>query len=94
LYALGGPPDLIELQYNQNKSYQRPAQKLEERVVQEMHDPAKFKECLGKEKYYHDFLVYFQKEMEGKGWEQVLNEYLFKGDERADDLLVRTFSGV
>jgi hypothetical protein len=93
LYALGASPDLIKRHYDLNKSYQRPAVKLEEKVIQEMHDLAKFKKCLGKEQYYHDFLVYFQNEIVEKGWEQVLNEYLFKGDDRADDLLVRTFSG-
>jgi len=30
-----------------------------------------------------------QNEMEKKGWENVLNEYVFAGDERADDLLGR-----
>jgi hypothetical protein len=93
LYALGASPETITKHYERNKSYQRPAEKLEERIVQEMHDPAKFNECLGKEEFYHDFVVYFQKEMESKGWEAVVNEYLFKGDERADNMLVRTFSG-
>jgi hypothetical protein len=91
---LGASPEIIKSQYDLNKSYQRPAEKLEEKVVQEMHDPAKFKECLGKEEYYHDFLVFFQREIEAKGVEEVLNEYLFKRDERAEDLLVRTFAGM
>jgi hypothetical protein len=28
-----------------------------------------------------------------KGWEQVLNDFVFKRDERADDLLGRLFAG-
>lgn len=58
-----------------------------------MHDPARFATYLGKEKYYHDFLKFFQLEMDSKGWQNVVNEYLFKGDERADDMLVRLFAG-
>lgn len=58
-----------------------------------MANPEHFKKYLGKEKYYHDYLVFFQKDMEEKGWENVLNEYLFAGDERADDLLARTYAG-
>jgi hypothetical protein len=58
-----------------------------------MHVPKKYKSYLGNEKYYHDFLVYFQDEIDKKGWENVLNEYMFKGDERADDMLVRMFAG-
>ena len=48
---------------------------------------------LGKEKYYHDFLAFFQDKIDKQGWQDVLNEYVFKGDERADDMLVRMFSG-
>lgn len=58
-----------------------------------MHGPEKYKTYLGDEKYYHDFLVFFQEEMDKKGWENVLNEYLFKGDEIADDMLVRMYGG-
>jgi hypothetical protein len=31
--------------------------------------------------------------MEAKGWQNVLNEYLFKGDERSEDFLVRLHAG-
>lgn len=58
-----------------------------------MSDSAKFKKYLGKQQYYQDFLVFFQNEMEKKGWQNVLNEYLFKGDEKADDLLGRMYAG-
>ena len=44
-------------------------------------------------RYYTDFLVFYQNEIEEKGWQAVLNEYLFKGDERSDDMLVRIFAG-
>lgn len=66
---------------------------LEETVVDDMHKPERFKTYLGDEKYYHDFLGFFQHEMDKKGWENVLDEYMFKGDERADDMLVRMFAG-
>jgi len=59
-----------------------------------MHDQKKYKTYLGSEKYYHDFLVFFQEEMDWKGWQEVLNQYMFKGDERADDMLVRMFGGI
>ena len=58
-----------------------------------MHDPVHFKKHLGNKTCYHDFLVFFQQEIEKKGWEAVLNEYLFQRDERADDMLVRMFMG-
>lgn len=58
-----------------------------------MHKPDSFKTYLGKEKYYHDFLVFFQKEIEAKTWQKVLNEFLFANDERANDMLCRLYAG-
>lgn len=59
-----------------------------------MHNPEKYKAYLGRQKHYHNFLVFFQEEINEKGWQEVVNEYVFKGDERADDMLVRMFSGI
>ncbi|KAF2649155.1 hypothetical protein K491DRAFT_698346 [Lophiostoma macrostomum CBS 122681] len=93
LLALNATPAELKKGYDDNASYQRPPVSLEQSVVKDMHAPEKYKSYLGKEKYYHDFLVYFQDEIDKKGWENVLNEYMFQGDERADDMLVRMFAG-
>jgi hypothetical protein len=74
-------------------SYQRPAQPLKESIVNDMHDPSRFKTYLGKEQYYHDFLVYFQQEIDKKGWQATLQEHLLSETELADDLLVRMYAG-
>lgn len=62
-------------------------------IIDDMHKPDRFKTYLGKEQYYHDFLVFFQNEIEEKSWQKVLNEYLFAGDERANDMLARLYAG-
>ena len=61
--------------------------------MEDMSNPEHFQKYLGKEKYYGDFLIFWQSEMEKKGWESVLNEYLFAGDNKADDLLTRMYAG-
>ena len=94
LFALNATPAEIRQGWEDNVSYQRPPVSLKESIVTDMHDPKKYKTYLGSEKYYHDFLVFFQEEMDQKGWQEVLNEYVFKGDERANDMLVRMFSGI
>jgi hypothetical protein len=94
LYALGASPSVMQTQYDANKSYQRPVVSPESRKSTDMHDPAKFKQSLGKQEYYHDYLVFFQKEMEEKGWGNVVNEYLFSRTEQAEDLLARLFGGM
>ena len=94
LYALGASSDVIQKQYERNKSYQRPPEPVDRSILENMHDPTKFHGYLGNEKYYHDFLVYFQGEIDKMGYERVINEYLLKDDERANDLLVRTYAGM
>ncbi|KAF2448756.1 hypothetical protein P171DRAFT_428775 [Karstenula rhodostoma CBS 690.94] len=93
LFALRATPEEIKRGYNDNKYYQRPPVDLKKEIVDDMKNPERFKTYLGKEQYYHDFLQYFQHEISTRGWETVLNDELFKGDERADDLLARLFGG-
>lgn len=93
LYALGASPTQIQRQYDNNKSYQRAPPPVDDGVLEDLHDPVKFRRYLANERYYHDYLVYFQGEMDKKGYEDVLNEYVLKGDERADDMLVRMYAG-
>ena len=47
---------------------------------------------LGNERYYRDYVSFFKGEIDKKGYEEVINEYVLKGDERADDMLARMFS--
>lgn len=93
LFALGATSKEIQQGYDTNVSYQRPPEPLKESIVDDMHKPDRFKTYLGKEQYYHDFLVFFQKEIEAKSWQGVLSEYMFARDERADDLLARLYAG-
>ena len=60
-------------------------------MVETLHDAATFNKSLGKGSNYHQFLEFFRTEVERKGYEEVVSEYLFNGDERADDMLVRLF---
>ena len=62
-------------------------------MVQDLHDRSKYHDYLGNEKYYPDFLVFFQQEIDKKGWEAVINEYVLMGDELADDMLARMYAG-
>jgi hypothetical protein len=94
IYALGATPEEIQQAFDSNKSYQRPHYPVEQRNVQDMSDPDKFKEFLGKDQYFHDFEIYFRKEMEEKGWQTVLKEQLFARNEHADRLLTRMYAGM
>ncbi|KAK2023977.1 HypA protein [Colletotrichum zoysiae] len=93
LYGTGAGPDAIQKAYDGNTDYQRPAKESHDSVVDELHDWQGAQRYLGREKHYPDFLLFYQREIERLGWEAALNEHLFKGDERADDMLQRMFAG-
>ena len=93
VYALGASPPTLEKQYKINAAYQRGKQQADESTVEKLRDRAKWDQYLGKEKYYSSFLVFFQQEINEKGWEEVLKQCLFSQTEHSDDLLVRMFGG-
>lgn len=93
IYALGATTQEIQKAYDVNSNYQRPQGPVEEKVVQDMGDKANFAKFMGQEKYFSDYKEFFQKEIEAKGWQAVLNEHLFAGDEHANALLVRMYAG-
>ena len=93
LYALGATPEQIQSHYDSNKSYQRPPEPVDNLIVDHLYDVSQFHKYLGNGRYYHDFLIFFQREIDKKGYENVINEYLLKGDERADDMLSRLYAG-
>ncbi|OJD33030.1 uncharacterized protein BKCO1_3400021 [Diplodia corticola] len=93
LYALGAPPSSIQAAYDANRTYQRPPVAVHPRVAADLSSRSTFAAHLGDEAYYGDYLAHFSAELEAKGVRAVLSEYLFARDERADDLLVRTFAG-
>ncbi|KAF1830521.1 hypothetical protein BDW02DRAFT_572926 [Decorospora gaudefroyi] len=93
LFALNASPEELQKAYDVNVSYQRPPEPLKESIVDDMHDPERFKTYLGQEEYYHDFLVYYQKEIDKNGWQDTLHKHLFAETEQADDMLVRMYAG-
>lgn len=93
LFALNASPETIQKQYDDNKSYQRAPAPLDRAIIEDLHDPSKYQKYLGNERYYTDYLKFFEGEIDNKGWQNVLKEYLFARDERADDMLVRLFAG-
>lgn len=93
IYALGAAPEDIKAGYDRNKTYQRPALPANQDVIQSMHDVAKFQEYFGKEEHYPNYLAFFQHEIDTKGVGEVLGQYVFAGDERAESMMCRMFGG-
>ncbi|KAJ5191566.1 uncharacterized protein N7498_010551 [Penicillium cinerascens] len=94
MYAVGAKPEDIKAAYKRNQTYQRPSYPVDRDVVKGMHDKAKFQEGFYNEKNYSNYLTFFQEEIDVKGVGDVLNEYLFAGDDRAESMLSRLFGGL
>ncbi|KAI1438843.1 HypA protein [Xylaria sp. CBS 124048] len=94
LYGIGGSAEQLQKGYDDNDHYQRTSVKTHPAEIEELKDFEKAKTKLGNELYYTDFLVFYQNEIDRLGWQAVLQEYLFKGDERSEDLLSRLFESI
>jgi hypothetical protein len=79
IIALGASPEDVQRGY--------------EYVVKKLQNREFFRSHAGKRDNYSDFLVFFQREIDSKGVGPVMNEYLFAGDEFADEMLIRLFAG-
>ena len=52
-----------------------------------------FLKGMTKPAYYIHFLEFFKREIASKGMGEVVKEYVFKGDERANRILTRLYDG-
>lgn len=93
LYALGATGAEIQDMYDLNKPYQLLMPRRTLNFVLGLRDKEFFRQCIGKPDYYADFLRFFQDEIAERGVADVVNEYVFKGDELADDIFGRMHSG-
>ncbi|OCK72798.1 hypothetical protein K432DRAFT_430891 [Lepidopterella palustris CBS 459.81] len=95
LWALGAKPNEIQEMWEYNKDYQGPIEKRPPETVLpdlDLNDSVVFQKCLGNDDCYVDFLKFFENEVAEKGMQEVIKEYLFRGDERANDILGRMFT--
>ena len=95
MWALGATPPEIQDMWDYNTGYQDPLESVHPDVAPTnigLKDPEAFEKCLGIEKYYVDFLKFFEEEIADKGMEKVVKEYLLQGDDRANDILGRMFT--
>ncbi|KAE8422569.1 oxidoreductase AflY [Aspergillus pseudocaelatus] len=94
LWALGATPDEMQAAYDFNKPFQLLTYYNDPSVNIKLRDPVFFRQGLGNFELYGDYVRFFQAEVAVKGIPTVLNDYLFKGDTLAEDLLARLFAGL
>ncbi|KAJ5659304.1 hypothetical protein N7507_005755 [Penicillium longicatenatum] len=94
IYALGATSDQIREHYKRAISVVPPAHPIDVNLSQSLIDREKWKIHIGDHLYYHSYLAFFEREIEAKGYINVMQEYLFAEDERAEDMLCRLFAGL
>ncbi|KAL2801770.1 hypothetical protein BJX63DRAFT_416651 [Aspergillus granulosus] len=94
IYALGASSNDIKAAYNRDRSYQRRTMPMNEKVVESLYEKDQFRKALGEEKNYPNFLEFFQREIDRKGTEAVLSEYMFAEDANAESMMARLFGGL
>jgi len=95
VFALGATPPQIQEAYNDNANYQRPQFPVDKDTVSSMSDPWLFKKYLNNERYFHDYEIFFRKEIEkhAGNYGAMLQEHLLADTPQAKDLLIRMFAG-
>lgn len=92
--ALGASPSELQQAFeDDDKDHSRPKPEADEKAVKEMADEEKFYERLGQDSQYSNFLTFFEREINAKGWKAVINQYCFSRTRNADLLLARLFDG-
>ncbi|KAF2201580.1 hypothetical protein GQ43DRAFT_455687 [Delitschia confertaspora ATCC 74209] len=92
-FALGASPAELQRAFDDNKAVQRAAPPLDEEVVKKLTDGETFFKKLNQTDQYTNYLVFFEREIEKKGWREVLQEYCFSGTRNADQLLALLYEG-
>ncbi|TDZ33444.1 Oxidoreductase ptaJ [Colletotrichum spinosum] len=94
LYGTGASVANIQKAYDHQHPLTRPSKPRHCNVLFELErDWNNTRNYLGKDGYYPDFLSYFQRTVDARGYEWTVNEFLLKQDAAADDLLVRLHAG-
>ncbi|KAF4951993.1 hypothetical protein FGADI_7109 [Fusarium gaditjirri] len=93
IYGTGGNSKALQKAFDIDSSFQATAVKPHAEVIEELQrNWTNAQKYLGKVDYYPDFLGFFQGEVEKKGWQQVVLDYLLGDKESAQELFSRSWS--
>lgn len=91
--ALGATPAELQSAFEDNLPGQRPLPPADEEVIRSFCDGAKIYEKIGDMTQYTNYLIFFERLIEERGWKDVVNEYCFSRSKVANAILIRMFDG-
>jgi hypothetical protein len=94
VYALGGTPTDIKRAFDDGQEIQKPMLPQDLETVKGLGNPEVFKKKMGFLDEYTNFLAYFEKEIDQKGWKEVVQEHLFAKTPNAQIMFAKLFEGL
>lgn len=91
--ALGATPFQLQTTFDDDLPTQRKMPDMDPRVVEKMADEKFFLERIGRCNEYANFLAFFQKAIEEKGWREVILKYVFSRSRIAEAILPLMYDG-
>jgi hypothetical protein len=91
--ALGATPEQLQVAFDDDLPTQRPMPPLDEEVVRNLSNEDYFCERITKIGHYTNFMRFFEQQIEAKGWQAVVNEYVFSRSRIAEALLPLMYDG-
>lgn len=92
--ALGASPSEIQKSYDYDEVRQRTTSERDDGVIAKLHNEAFFLGLITKPDHYTNFLVFFTQLIEQRGYQDVVNEYVFSGSRIADKMLALMNDGL
>ena len=94
IYAMGGKAEDLKRAFEDNDHQQIQIPPADQIVVDQLKDAEVFLKYLRDPAQYNSFLKFFEQEIESRGWEEVLLEYLFTPTPIAQSMFVQLFEGL
>ena len=91
--VLGASQSELQTAYDDDLPTQRAIPERDNEVVKRLYDEAFFLEKISEGNQYHNFLAFFEQQIEEKGWKVIVTEYVFSGSQIAETLLPLMYDG-
>ncbi|KIA75333.1 hypothetical protein HK57_00212 [Aspergillus ustus] len=92
--AMGGGPAQLTRAYTDGDSYQRPLPALDLSIAESFSDPDIFHTHMFDIHQYTNFLHFFTSQIDSKGWEAVVQEYVFARTPLAETMFSQLYEGL
>lgn len=91
-YALGATAEELLRMNDSQTTMQIPRHPSIDRRIKDMSDAVTFRDCMSKPEFFHDYMLFFENEVDRKGVGAVVREYLLSDSPIAREMLPRLYA--